>query len=391
MLKQFPRIALAAFLIASCGQAPQEAATGFVTQQAAAPASAEDSRGDGVMRDGDGRPFGYALLGEALPDFTAEQVGGGTFDSASIDTWTVIDVWGIWCSDCMADAPYAAALARAIAQDPELDFLSIHVPASAVRADEAFGRFGSVEAYFDDVGYAYPTLVDRDGSLRERLQIAWTPTYLLVSPDGVVRGFRTDLSVAGDQPVKTFLQDIAAVRAATPVAAGASQPTGPSIGPGGVARLSRHTPFTQRDMEAAFAPLTVRAATETTEGEPYPVFHVEASSEAGGGTLYTVEPSWDRGHVGAVRTRHAWVSGPMGTRIGETRLGDLPEAARSDCQPGVDEYDDALFCTVAEGDARFAFVFRAPREYDRYFPDAPDAVKLDGRLVEMRYLPPQRN
>ncbi|MFN4023713.1 MAG: TlpA family protein disulfide reductase [Hyphomonas sp.] len=192
---------------------PAPKAQGFATRNSA-PEGAEDTKGDGVLRDADGRPFQYALLGEQLPDFTAPTADGATFTSADINRWTVIDVWGAWCGDCVRDAPYADALQRAIAQDPDLDFLTIHVPASTARAtpEEMFGKYGSLDAYFADVGFTLPTVLDTDGSLREALKISWTPTYLLVSPDRVVRGFRSDLSVDDDQPVKTFLQDVAEVR-----------------------------------------------------------------------------------------------------------------------------------------------------------------------------------
>lgn len=195
--------------------APGPVAQGFITANTAPPEGAADTKGDGVYRDGDGRPFQYALLGQKLPEFTAPTSDGGTFGSADISRWTVIDVWGAWCSDCVADGPYVDALARAIAQDPDLDFVSIHVPANANRAtpEELYGKYGSLEAYFDSAGYTLPPVVlDTDASLRQQLQISWTPSYLLVSPDGVVRGFRTDLRVIEDQPVKTFIQDIAEVR-----------------------------------------------------------------------------------------------------------------------------------------------------------------------------------
>lgn len=190
-------------------------AQGFITANTAPPQGATDSRGDGVFRDDYGRPFQYGLLGQKLPDFTAPTSDGGTFSSSDINRWTVIDVWGAWCSDCVADGPYVDALARAIAQDPDLDFVSIHVPANANRAtpEELFGKYGSLEAYFASAGYSVPSVVlDNDASLRQLLQISWTPSYLVLSPDGVVRGFRTDLRVIEDQPVKTFIQDIAEVR-----------------------------------------------------------------------------------------------------------------------------------------------------------------------------------
>lgn len=210
-------IATTAFaLLAACGEGGNtsaDKATGFITPGASVPASAETEPGD-VPRDDYGRPFTYDYLGETLPAFSGPLNGGGTFSSNDLEgQWTVIDVWGLWCSDCMADARYVAALASAIAQDPDLSFLSIHTPPSAARADESYGRYGSVQAYFDEKGYSYATLLDEDASIRETLSIAWTPSYLLVAPDLTVQGFRSELAAADGEPVKDFLRDIAEVKA----------------------------------------------------------------------------------------------------------------------------------------------------------------------------------
>lgn len=190
-------------------------ASAFITENTAPPEGAADTKGDGTFRDADGRPFNYALLGEKLPEFTAPTSDGGTFNSADIDQWTVIDIWGVWCGDCVKDGPYVAALQSAIAQDPDLDFVSIHTPASARRTspEELYKKYGSLEGYFAEAGYTIPSVVmDNDASIREALKISWTPSYLLVSPDGVVRAFRTDFSVVEDQPIKSFIKDIAEVR-----------------------------------------------------------------------------------------------------------------------------------------------------------------------------------
>lgn len=204
-------------LLAACGQSGNpnsEKATGFITPATPVPASAE-TEPDDVPRDEYGRPFDYDYLGEPLPAFSGPMNGGATFDSSALEgQWTVIDVWGLWCSDCMADAKYVAALASAIAQDPDLHFLSIHTPPSAARADEAYGRYGSVEAYFEEKGYSYPTVIDTNASIRDALEIAWTPSYLLVAPDLTVQGFRSELSAADGEPVKDFIRDIARVKAA---------------------------------------------------------------------------------------------------------------------------------------------------------------------------------
>lgn len=231
-LKSALTVALLAATLAACGDttAPEtntsdtasttvphgvstdpNAATAFITSNAFVPETATDSKGDGVLRDADGRPYGYALLGEELPPLDGTLISGETYSSGNLDRWTVIDVWGIWCGDCRKDSPYAAELAGRIADEPTLDFLSIHTPSSAARADAAYRDYGSVQGYFDAMGFSFPTLVDTDASVRDALKISWTPSYLLVSPDGVVRGFRTDLSVSGENPVDAFLADVATV------------------------------------------------------------------------------------------------------------------------------------------------------------------------------------
>ena len=206
--------AAALLLLASCGDTAPKDATGFITADTPVPASTGQDSGD-VPRDDYGRPFTYAYLGEELPAFSGTMVSGEAFSSDELaGQWTVIDVWGLWCGDCMADAPYVAALATAIAQDPDLRFMSIHTPPNANRADEAYGRYDSVQGYFDSRGYSYPTLLDTDASIRETLDIAWTPSYLLVAPDGTVQGFRSELSAADGEPVKDFIRDIAEVKKA---------------------------------------------------------------------------------------------------------------------------------------------------------------------------------
>ncbi|MCI4645474.1 MAG: TlpA family protein disulfide reductase [Hyphomonadaceae bacterium] len=389
-------LAAALFALSACaggedghgGSSAPDAATGFITENSIAPESATNTHGDDVLLDDDGRPYGYGLLGARLPDFTAPMVSGGEWSPRRIDSWTIVYVWGLWCDDCIADAPHAAELAALAKAEPGLDFISIHTPPNARRADEAFGRYDSVEAYFEAVGYSYPTVLDIDASLSEMLQIAWTPTYLLVSPDGVVRGFRTDLSVAGDTPVDDFMANVRKVQAAT---FSEFRPALPDFGFDGVAGITGTTPFTQGSIEVAFSPLIVRAHTESMEGDSYPVFRViePGMPPRSRGNLYTIEPDWDRGHVLAVVTRNRGVVGPYDSKVGTSLLGDLPERARQACGPGLEAYADHLVCTVDAGKgARFAWVFAAPDTFEGDFTTASAEIQAKGQLQEMRYLPP---
>lgn len=188
------------------------AATGYYQPGDVVPDSADRSR-DGVPRDGYGRPFTYAGLGDSLPQFEGRLADGSSFGSSDLaGQWTVIEVWGIWCHDSRNDAPYAAALSGALAQDPDVEFMSIHSPQNADRADSALRGYDSVSDWFEDKGWSFPTLLDDDASIRNLLQIRWTPTYLVVAPDMSVQGFRTGLADAGEFAVKDFLQDIAKTR-----------------------------------------------------------------------------------------------------------------------------------------------------------------------------------
>ena len=203
-----------AFGLAACAEAGElkttsaEAATGYYQPGSEIPASADLSRGD-VPRDDYGRPYTYEGLGEALPEFTGELSNGTSFSSTLLEgRWTVIEVWGIWCHDSRNDARYAAALSRALAQDPDVDFMSIHTPQNADRADKAYRNYGSVSAWLNEKGGSFPTLVDKAASIREILRVRWTPTYLVIAPDLTVQGFRTGLADAGDMAVKDFVKDI---------------------------------------------------------------------------------------------------------------------------------------------------------------------------------------
>lgn len=189
-----------------------ESATGYYKPGSEIPDTADLSRGD-VPRDDYGRPYTYEGLGETLPAFTGEMASGASFSSTLLEgRWTVIEVWGIWCHDSRNDATYAAALSRALAQDPDVDFMSIHTPPNADHVDIAYRNYDSVSAWFDEKGWSFPTVVDVDASIRDLLRIRWTPTYLVVAPDLTVQGFRTGLADAGDLAVKEFVKDIAETR-----------------------------------------------------------------------------------------------------------------------------------------------------------------------------------
>lgn len=196
--------ALAVALLATgCGAPPTSSSTGSGQGLVEAAVAATKS---------DPRPKSYALLDQPIPAFRAPLATGGSLSEADLKgKWTIVDFWGIWCPDCMRDAPYVAALHAAVQQDPDLRLVSVHV-------DKRTGRWADVAEYVAEKQIDYPVLLDPDNVMRTAFQVAWVPTYLVVDPQGVVRSFRTDLSVETDSDggVKRFIQDIARLRAATP-------------------------------------------------------------------------------------------------------------------------------------------------------------------------------
>jgi peroxiredoxin len=159
--------------------------------------------------DADGRPLSYPLVDRPMPAFSAEKVGGGRVTQDDLKgQWTVIEFWGVWCGDCQHDAEYTAAFARAAEADG-VRFVTVHV-------DSRSGRWPSVAAYLAEKQITYPVLMDPDRTIYRAFQMQWVPTYLVVDSQGVIRGYRTDLSrdPSPEGGVKAFSQQIAELRRA---------------------------------------------------------------------------------------------------------------------------------------------------------------------------------
>ena len=363
---------------------------GIITANPPPPSTEEDSKKD-VLGDAHDRPIEYGLLGQPLPHFTATMADGQAFDSSVLNRWMVIQVWGVWCGDSKRDAPYAAALATAIEQDPDLYFLSIHVPqnAESTSDEDMYGRYGSVEGFFAEEGHSYPTVLDTDASIRDLLKITWTPSYILISPDGVVRGLRTDLSVADGEPVKDFLKEVARVKGEVRKAEFGGTPLPATIGPEGTMRLTGETPFTLDAMKAAFPGHEILTDRAFAGEQAYPVFLIQtiATSNEPSRLVYVVEPDWTLGNVGSVVTRNPAVTGPDGGTVGQMKLKDLSREARARCtlQPGP--VDSLVICPSNMESPRFIRAFGAGGDFDGRLDDASAEYQEEAVLLEMKFIP----
>ena len=183
--------------------------TGLITASTPIPEDATDSRDDGILRNESGRPVTHDLLGQSLFQFEAPQIGGGTFNSDSLrGKWTVMTFWGVWCHDSRNDAENIAAVAAHFADHPNVQFMSLHVPYNRDYLDKRFGKFDSVEAYFEDRGLSWPTALDEESILRNWQKIRWTPTYLLIGPDMTIHAYRTDIYSVGEGGLERFIAEV---------------------------------------------------------------------------------------------------------------------------------------------------------------------------------------
>lgn len=94
-------------------------------------------------------PVGHEI-GEQLPDFTADLIGGGTFRLSEHRGQVVfINLWATYCGPCVKELPHFDALVQA---RPDVEVLAVH---SSLVTDD-------VAAWLSDKGWALDFAVDTD-------------------------------------------------------------------------------------------------------------------------------------------------------------------------------------------------------------------------------------
>jgi hypothetical protein len=154
----------------------------------------------------------YPQIGKTAPAFSTTIDGAPVTQDVLRDRWTILAFWGLWSDDSIADARYMQALNSAAAADPDLEFLTIHIPPGPDRAEDPLGGFPSLKTWFDDQGGAWPTAIDEDGSIARAFGVNSPPVYLLIGPDLTIEGYRTELSATPDDGIKAVIRGVAEIR-----------------------------------------------------------------------------------------------------------------------------------------------------------------------------------
>ncbi len=127
-----------------------------------------------------------ARLNKKTPQFNIAISGGGRFSNSNfLGKTSIIGFWGLWCPVCLSDIDNANK-AAIFAKENGIEFMSIHT-------DGRYGRWGSVEAFFKEKGYSFPTAIDDDSKVLDGFEIDWVPTYLIIDEKGIIRNFNGSL------------------------------------------------------------------------------------------------------------------------------------------------------------------------------------------------------
>lgn len=160
----------------------------------------------------DRRPRSYDLIGQAAPTTNLPRFGGGRLTEADFKgKTTIVQFWGIWCPDCLADADDVAELNRLIERDRALRFIGIHTRGR-------YGRWGGLAEFFAEKGYRFPVAIDDDSAAYRAWNIKWVPSFVIVGPDGIIRDFTTDLKAGsgiGLQGLLTKARNVARLKTRT--------------------------------------------------------------------------------------------------------------------------------------------------------------------------------
>jgi thiol-disulfide isomerase/thioredoxin len=119
-----------------------------------------------------------SLLGSPTPEIAGKDLNGAPITLSAFQGKTVLlDFWATWCPPCSVDAPALQKLHQRYG-DKQLAILGISM------AEER----KIVEQFLQEHPAGYPILLSGDSKLPRPYQVQAIPTYIVIGPDGTVRG-----------------------------------------------------------------------------------------------------------------------------------------------------------------------------------------------------------
>ena len=116
------------------------------------------------------------LIGKPAPSFTLKAVGTGeTIDVATLrGKPTVINFWATWCGPCYEEHPVLVQNARVLGRD--VQFVGVVFNDTEQK----------IQAFLDQRGSAYPTLLDEQGKTAVAYGVGGVPETFFLDRNGTI-------------------------------------------------------------------------------------------------------------------------------------------------------------------------------------------------------------
>lgn len=133
------------------------------------------------------------------PDFTLVDQFGNEHTLSDYQGKTVfLNFWATWCGPCKREMPEIQALYERYGENSEdLIVLAVANPKSKEHPYNSDVTQPEVEAFLEDGGYTFPSVMDTTGDVFAAYGIRSFPTTFMISPDGTIFGYASG-SLTGD-------------------------------------------------------------------------------------------------------------------------------------------------------------------------------------------------
>lgn len=119
-------------------------------------------------------------IGDRAPDFTLETLDGKKVALSDYQGKKVIlNFWATWCPPCKAEMPHMQSFYKKEAKKSNVEILAVNLT-SEDRGKAAVAEFAK------QYSLTFPILLDQDGTIGPKYQVATIPTTYILNTDGTV-------------------------------------------------------------------------------------------------------------------------------------------------------------------------------------------------------------
>ncbi len=139
-----------------------------------------------------------ATVGQMMPKYAAELLGGGTFDvEKERGTVVLLNVWATWCGPCRYEIPELEALHKKYTPR-RFKVVGVSIDESGAETVRQFAA--------DTKGMTYPIALDPQGKLAAIFESTVIPTTVLIDRSGKVVWKRSGTIEARDETLVKALE-----------------------------------------------------------------------------------------------------------------------------------------------------------------------------------------